>query len=314
MRMSTTTARSHGRGPRCAHAFAFAFAPILALALALVLPACADPLAPAGPRRLDAGSASARPIETDLPCGIAATLAAHCWTCHGSAPTPGTPTSLVSRADLAAPSAVDPVASYGERAVARMRALSMPMPPIGAPVPEPEIAALETWIAAGMPADRCTLEDPWATPIQCSSGRVWSGGNDESPEMRPGGGCVGCHAAEAPEKRFFAAGTVYATAHEPDDCDGADTGGRARVELTDATGRVFVIVPNAAGNFFLEPTSREDLQPGGARADALVLPYTARVVLDGRERSMLAAQTSGDCNACHTLEGASGAPGRIVLP
>jgi hypothetical protein len=34
----------------------------------------------------------------------------------------------------------------------------------------------------------------------------------------------------------------------------------------------------------------------------------------GRERDMAAAQTSGDCNRCHTQNGAMSAPGRIVLP
>jgi hypothetical protein len=29
---------------------------------------------------------------------------------------------------------------------------------------------------------------------------------------------------------------------------------------------------------------------------------------------MAAAQTSGDCNRCHTQNGAMSAPGRIVLP
>ena len=32
------------------------------------------------------------------------------------------------------------------------------------------------------------------------------------------------------------------------------------------------------------------------------------------ERAMVAAQTSGDCNSCHTLAGTNGAPGRIMLP
>lgn len=288
---------------------------VLVLALAVAMPACADPTSPAGPRRAeDGGYAPPPPVETDLPCDVAATLAAHCWTCHGATPTPGTPSSLATRADLAAASVVDPSASNAERAVIRMRAAMMPMPPVGSRVPEAEIAALEAWLAAGMPAGSCTISDPWATPVQCSSGRTWTGGNDESPLMRPGGACVSCHAAEAPEKRFLAAGTVYPSAHEPDDCGGADTDGASIVELTDAAGRVFTIVPNSAGNFFLEPASREDLQPGGARADAFELPYTARVRFEGRERVMLAPQTSGDCNACHTLGGASGAPGRIVLP
>ena len=34
----------------------------------------------------------------------------------------------------------------------------------------------------------------------------------------------------------------------------------------------------------------------------------------GRERLMIAAQTSGDCNSCHTQAGASAAPGRLLTP
>jgi hypothetical protein len=34
----------------------------------------------------------------------------------------------------------------------------------------------------------------------------------------------------------------------------------------------------------------------------------------GRERIMSAGQTNGDCNSCHTQNGAMSAPGRIMLP
>jgi hypothetical protein len=43
-------------------------------------------------------------------------------------------------------------------------------------------------------------------------------------------------------------------------------------------------------------------------------PYKAKVTYMGRERAMVAAQTSGDCNSCHTQNGANSAPGRILLP
>jgi hypothetical protein len=35
---------------------------------------------------------------------------------------------------------------------------------------------------------------------------------------------------------------------------------------------------------------------------------------NGKERAMVAAQTDGDCNKCHSEHGASLAPGRIMLP
>jgi len=44
------------------------------------------------------------------------------------------------------------------------------------------------------------------------------------------------------------------------------------------------------------------------------MPFKAKVTYMGRERAMNAAQTSGDCNACHTQNGTNSAPGRILLP
>jgi hypothetical protein len=40
----------------------------------------------------------------------------------------------------------------------------------------------------------------------------------------------------------------------------------------------------------------------------------AKLTYLGRERIMATAQTSGDCNLCHTQSGTSAAPGRIILP
>ena len=57
---------------------------------------------------------------------------------------------------------------------------------------------------------------------------------------------------------------------------------------------------NAAGNFFY--------------AGTVSFPIHAKVTFQGRERIMTAAQSSGNCNNCHTQNGANGAPGRIILP
>ncbi|MEI8259068.1 MAG: hypothetical protein WCJ30_25650, partial [Deltaproteobacteria bacterium] len=93
--------------------------------------------------------------------------------------------------------------------------------------------------------------------------------------------------------------------HAQDDCNAFPVGSpipsTVVVEITDAMGVVSRVTPNAAGNFALI-------------AFSFTLPYTARVVYMGRERRMLAPQTDGDCNTCHTQAGASGAPGRITLP
>jgi hypothetical protein len=46
----------------------------------------------------------------------------------------------------------------------------------------------------------------------------------------------------------------------------------------------------------------------------VVTPFHAKVTYMGRERAMATAQTSGDCNSCHTQNGTMSAPGRILLP
>jgi hypothetical protein len=57
---------------------------------------------------------------------------------------------------------------------------------------------------------------------------------------------------------------------------------------------------NAVGNFY--------------STAAVARPFQAKVVRNGLERVMTVAQTTGDCNSCHTVTGANGAPGRIMAP
>lgn len=124
----------------------------------------------------------------------------------------------------------------------------------------------------------------------CTSMRTWTG--VDGANMAPGYACVSCH--------FFSlAGTIYPTAHEANNCDGASAGGIS-VVITGADGQALTLTPNSAGNFY------STLQ--------VSLPFTAKVVGAGGTREMLTAQTSGDCNSCHTVAGANGAPGRIMIP
>jgi hypothetical protein len=166
------------------------------------------------------------------------------------------------------------------------------------------LAAAWVWLAA------CGGPDE---PV-CSSGRI--AGTSEGEDMAPGQACLACHAyvnaggdgMEAPSFGF--AGTVYETGHEPDGCvggpvDGAaaaadGTADRGQIEVTAATGERFVAPVTAGGNFMLDA--------------AIARPFTARIVYHGRSREMVGRQASGDCNACHTADGATGAPGRIRLP
>jgi len=130
------------------------------------------------------------------------------------------------------------------------------------------------------------------TPVMCSSGKMWTNGNGQ--DMRPGNDCTGCHS-------FTIAGTVYPTAHEPNNCDGTAAGG-IKVVITGADGSMMTLTPSAtSGNFY--------------SSSAIKTPFTAQVVnSSGAVRMMMASQTKGNCNSCHTQDGASGAPGRIMAP
>lgn len=126
----------------------------------------------------------------------------------------------------------------------------------------------------------------------CSSGKTWTSGNGQ--DMRPGNDCKGCHS-------FTIAGTVYPTAHEPNNCDGTASGG-IKVVITGADGSTVTLTPSAAsGNFYSNSTIKT--------------PFTAKVTnTAGAVRMMVASQTAGNCNSCHTQDGGNGAPGRIMAP
>jgi hypothetical protein len=70
--------------------------------------------------------------------------------------------------------------------------------------------------------------------------------------------------------------------------------------ITDANQKVITLTPDSVGNF--------------SYRGAVATPFHAKVTYLNRERDMLAGQTSGDCNACHTQTGTMSAPGRIILP
>ncbi len=122
--------------------------------------------------------------------------------------------------------------------------------------------------------------------------------------MHPGVGCNTCHTliGSAAKFPFDMAGTVYPTAHEPDNCYGV-TG--AQVIITDSKGTDHTLQVNSAGNFY-------NLNYLGI--GAISTPYTARVVANGKVREMISPQTDGDCNKCHTEQGTQAAPGRIMMP
>jgi len=229
-----------------------------------------------------------------LPCDVANVLATYCASCHGSSsPSSGTP--LMAYADLAAKSKTDPSKTEAEVSLARMK--DGTMPPSGNKPTATEIAAFEAWVTGGMQQGTCAANDPFSGPHVCTSGQKYAGG--EGYSMEPGNACVACHTSEPGSPKFTIAGTVYPTGHEPARCFGSGAKG-AVVIITDKNGKQTSYTVNSAGNF--------------AGSATIALPYTAEVQYMGKTRAMVAPQTSGDCNTCHTENGANGAPGRIALP
>ncbi|HET7501962.1 MAG TPA: hypothetical protein VFK02_13185 [Kofleriaceae bacterium] len=229
--------------------------------------------------------------NSGLPCDVQALLSERCQGCHGTQLAGGAPVHLMTYDDLVATDASG--ATIAQRCLDRMTSTSAQMPPSPASSATPdEIAMFEAWLAAGSPPGDCTA----GGAAVCTSGNTWTGGNRESPQMHPGLACISCHASgEGP--RFRIAGTVYPTAHEPNDCYGATS---ATVEVTDATGLVTSLPVNSAGNFFTQ--------------NAIAFPIQVAVVANGMRRAMAGSPPTGDCNSCHTQDGANMAPGRIALP
>src|SRR5438445_110883 len=63
--------------------------------------------------------------------------------------------------------------------------------------------------------------DPFTKPGECTTMTTWPGGR-ASPVMHPGNACMDCHSQNG-GPLFLFAGTIYPSAHDPDDCNGART-------------------------------------------------------------------------------------------
>ncbi len=227
---------------------------------------------------------------TGLPCEVQRVLETYCQGCHGN-PTQNAPVSLVSYDDL---TMYVSGGTMAQLAVDRMKSIGPVMPPTPLAIaPAADISTLQAWIDSGMPPGSCA-PGPFDVAPTCTSGRHYTGG--EGGSMEPGMPCLNCH--RSGEERLTVGGTVYATGHEPNRCYGAMGG--AVVEITDANGAKHNLTVNGGGNFYYQ--------------GLLATPYTAKVIANGKERVMLASQTNGDCNACHTADGAMMAPGRIAMP
>jgi hypothetical protein len=156
------------------------------------------------------------------------------------------------------------------------------------------------------PSDAQVADDTnYNTASVCTSGQTWTGGSTKSVNMEPGLACRSCHIVlgQAGTKDFDMSGTVYPTAHEPDLCNGVPSG--MTVVITDANKNDHVLQVNTVGNFYNDD---------GLGFLKIPTPYTAKVVAGNKVREMISAQTSGDCNSCHTEQGTQSAPGRIMAP
>jgi mono/diheme cytochrome c family protein len=239
---------------------------------------------------------------TGLPCDVANVLATSCAGCHGVTPSGGAPNAMTTYEQMVAPSMSAPNLTVAQLALERMKDTKSPMPPSGASAAD--IAVLEGWITGGAARGTCTTpvagNGVYNGPTVCTSGTYWTGGDEESSSMHPGAACVSCHSQRGEGPRGIA-GTVFPTAHEPDDCNGASGSSGVSVVITDATGRETTLRVNGAGNFY----SRR----------GVAFPYTAKVIsATGAVRAMATPQSDGDCNSCHSEGGTNGAPGRIVAP
>lgn len=240
-----------------------------------------------------------------LPCDVATLIAHDCAGCHSSPPSGGAPEPMLTYADLTAPAKNDPSKTLGALSVARLADHTMPPKPAAAP-DAALVSAFSAWVSAGMPRGSCTqaidagtpVKSPYDTPVQCTSNQT--GSRREGPDMAPGEACIACHQGSGEAPQFSIAGTVYPTAHEPDNCVGGTTTGPATITITDSNGKVVALPVSAGGNFYYQ--------------GAIALPYKAKVTVGSAERDMSASQTSGDCNSCHTQTGAQNAPGRIMAP
>jgi cytochrome c5 len=249
-------------------------------------------------------------LKTGLPCEVQAVLENRCIACHDGT-RPESP-RLLDYADLVAPSKVDPAKSMAQEALGRMRSTTSPMPPPPAVPPDnAEIEPFETWVILGTPKriETCTDAPPPTSkpptttpgPTGCTSGKTWTSGDMGSPLMHPGGACNACHQVKG-GPNLAIAGTVFPSLHEPNDCNGSAPPPTITVTVTDSKGRVLALPVNAAGNFEIEHTAK------------LTPPFKASLSNGTKTTAMMGSVTSGDCNSCHTVAGANGAPGRIMAP
>ena len=102
-----------------------------------------------------------------IPCDVDAVLADNCRACHSSPPRYGAPMSLMTHADLMAPSPSDPSLRVVDVIPTRLDDPVKPMPPSGE-LPAADRQLLMDWLAAGAPAHtgpECGTKPPEDVPV-----------------------------------------------------------------------------------------------------------------------------------------------------
>lgn len=247
-------------------------------------------------------------------CEVKPVLQAECGSCHGISPVAGAPV-LMTRADLQASSPRG--GTMLDRSIIRLSTTPVAgaMPPsLGGNATD--IGLFTDWRANGAPD--CAVDGGTGggagggaggggggggmVATTCASGLTWSFGNNLGVRMNPGEACASCHQTRrrGPVAGFM--GTLYPSLHEATMCSVTSVPAGLSVQILDMAGVVrntFTISSTSNGNFY-----------GGTVGNPST--YRARVMLNGVVKSeMVGAQTNGDCNVCHTAQGAQGAPGRI---
>ena len=150
-------------------------------------PTAAPPVTTPLPQPI-AGSSAPRTLPPIAPssalgwCDVQSIFTTHCSQCHGATPMYGAPMSLLTSADLSAPSKSDPTKKVYERVAVRIHDVQKPMPPTSAKpaLDDAARAMLDAWIAAGAPrgaAESCT-------PITTGGGAMGTAGGG-APVVTP---------------------------------------------------------------------------------------------------------------------------------
>ena len=251
-----------------------------------------------------------------LPCDVSAVVTAKCKSCHGAPLAGAAPFPLLTRSDFLQISLVDPTRTRAQQSVARLHNAASPMPPVGSPpATASDVTAFDNWVNAGTQAGNCSPLDAGPQPLTCASNLTWQFGTSGSDSMEPGYACISCHKGQnfagqnpggvsMPSRAYSFMGTAFSGVHEKNLCKSPPPAG-GKIEILDKNGVLALTIPviNAYGNF--RSTSL---------TNSVALPYTARIVVNGRVATMTTPQTLGDCNQCHTEQGLQGAPGRIYWP